>query len=55
MKIICWLKGLFYSFPFIGFPISGHSLVEKEVHKNVTVFITECETCGETEITWSKR
>jgi len=55
MKIICWLKGLLRSFPFDGYQVSGHSHVEKEVHKNVTVFVTECETCGKTEITWSKR
>lgn len=55
MKIICWLKEMFRSFPFDSFNISGHSWVEKEVHKNVTVFVSECETCGETSITWSKR
>lgn len=39
-KIICLIKGLYRSFPFIGYPISGHDYVEQENGDLV------CEICG---------
>lgn len=58
MKIFCWIKGIISSLKRPGFyqdgiPISGHSWVDKEIHHNKTVEISECEDCGEVEIIWS--
>ena len=61
MKILnrwqCWIKGLWRSIE-IGWPsnyrMSGHTFVNEEEHKNCTVTISRCETCGELDISWSK-
>lgn len=53
-KVICWLRGLWYSFPFDGIPISGHCFVDTEVHENCQVTVGYCETCGEVDISWAK-
>lgn len=54
-KIICWLRGMKDSFPWIDYPISGHRFIESERHSNVYIQIDECECCGKTDISWSKR
>lgn len=61
MRIIniwqCWLKGIWDSILTLigtGYPMSGHDWVEKEIHQNTTVVITQCEKCGKEEISWHK-
>jgi hypothetical protein len=55
MRIICWLKGIWRSFPNIlqgDFPIDGCDYVDIEEHKNCTVIVSKCEHCGKINISW---
>jgi len=59
MKIMyrwqCWIKeiirSLWIGWPF-NYPMSGHDFVNEEIHKNCTVTISRCETCGKLNIDW---
>lgn len=53
----CWIMTIIDSirggFPF-NYPTSGHEWRDTEVHKNCEVTISECEVCGEIDISWKK-
>lgn len=50
--IICCLVGIWRTLR-TGQKWSGHTYIEKEVHKNKYVQVLECEDCGHISISWS--
>lgn len=36
-------------------PLSPHVMVTKEIHRNATVEVEQCENCGHVEISWYRQ
>jgi hypothetical protein len=48
---LCLLRSLWYRIR-TGASVSGCTLVDKEVHRGCAVYVSQCETCGRSKITW---
>jgi len=53
MKILCWLKGIWYSLTTWQ-NVKGHTFIQTEIHRNCTVYVDYCKDCGEVSITWEQ-
>lgn len=52
-KIICWLKEIYNTLE-TGAYVGGCDFIEKEVHENCRVYISECKVCGKIDISWER-